>query len=157
MAASPAAVGEADEFQAVPLLALTAGRFNMKHPDEGPTGGGVEYRWAPLTRWKLIPSVGFTLAEEGAAYGYAALRYDFPLGRHVYLSPVVGAGAFRNGGNLDLGYGLEFKTGLDISVLVAGRYRVGLLGYHLSNCRLSEDNPGTEVLEVVFALPLGDR
>ena len=40
-----------------PLVVLTAGRFNIEDPSEGPTGGGVEYRWAPLERWKLRRTV----------------------------------------------------------------------------------------------------
>ena len=80
MAAAPVASCEPVTGEPGPLVVLTAGRFNIEDPSEGPTGGGVEYRWAPLERWKLIPSVGFTLADGGVAYGYAALRYDFRLG-----------------------------------------------------------------------------
>jgi hypothetical protein len=138
-----------------PLLVLAAAQFNIEDPSEGPTGGGVEYRWAPLDRWKLIPSVGFTLAEEGVAYGYAALRYDFHLGRSWFLTPVFGAGLFSNGGDLDLGHTVQFKSGIELSARVADRYRVGLLFYHLSNGGLSDDNPGVEVLEVVFGIPMG--
>jgi hypothetical protein len=136
---------------------LTAGRMNMKHPEEGPSAAGVEYRWAPLGRWKLVPGVGLTFAEQGAVYAYAALHCDFHLGRAWFLTPVFGAGAFRNGGSLDLGYALEFKTGLEFSFRFADRYRVGLLGYHLSNASLSDDNPGTEVVELTFAIPVDDR
>jgi len=138
-----------------PLVVLTAGRFNIEDPSEGPTGGGVEYRWAPLDRWKLIPGVGFTLAEGGVAYGYAALHYDFHLGRSWFVTPVVGAGLFSNGGDVDLGHSAQFKSGIELSTRVAERYRVGLLFYHLSNGGLSDDNPGVEVLEVVFGIPLG--
>ena len=157
LASAPAASAGTGPAVAGPLLVLTAGRLNIKHPDEGPSGGGVEYRWAPLGRWKLVPGAGLTIAEEGAAYAYAALHYDFHLGDSWSLTPVLAAGAFRDGGNLDLGYALEFKTGVELSFRVAGRYRIGLLGYHLSNAGLSEDNPGTEALELVFAIPVGGR
>jgi hypothetical protein len=138
-------------------IALSAGRMNMRHPDEGPWDAGVEYRWAPLGSWKLVPVLGLTIAEEGAGYAYAAIRYDFHLGRSWTLAPEFGAGAFRNGGNLDLGYALEFKSALEISYRVADRCRVGLVGYHLSNASLSEDNPGTEVVELVIAVPIGRK
>jgi len=138
-----------------PLMMLSAGRFNIEDPSEGPTGGGLEYRWAPLDRWKLIPSVGFTLAEWGVAYGYAALGYDFRLGSSWRLTPVLGAGLFSSGGDVDLGHSVQFKSGIELSARVAGRYRLGLLFYHLSNGGLSDDNPGVEVLEVVFGVPMG--
>ena len=155
MAAARVASCEPAAAEAGPLLALTAGRFNIEDPSEGPTGGGVEYRWAPLDRWKLVPGVGFTLAEGGVAYGYAALHYDFHLGRSWFLTPVFGAGLFSNGGDVDLGHAVQFKSGIELSARVAERYRVGLLFYHLSNGGLSDDNPGVEVLEVVFGIPLG--
>ena len=151
VAAAPATSAETG---AAPLVVLSAGRMNMKHPDEGPSAVGIEYRWAPIGSWRLVPGAGFTLAEEGAAYAYAALHRDFELGHSWFLTPTFGAGAFRNGGNLDLGYALEFRTGLELSFRVADRYRLGLLGYHVSNARLSDDNPGTEVVELVFAIRL---
>jgi hypothetical protein len=82
------------------------------------------------------------------------LLYDFRIGHSWFVTPVIGAGYFRNTGTLDLGHALEFKTGLEISVRVADRYRLGVQGYHLSNASLSEDNPGTEVLQLMFAIPL---
>ena len=138
-----------------PLVVLSAGRFNIEDPSEGPTGGGVEYRWAPLERWKLVPSVGLTLAEGGVAYGYAALGYDFHLGGSWRLTPVFGAGLFSGSGEVDLGHSVQFKSGIELSARVAGRYRLGLLFYHLSNGGLSDENPGVEVLEVVFGVPMG--
>ena len=155
MAAAPVGSCEPATGESGPLVVLTAGQFNIEDPSEGPTGGGVEYRWAPLDRWKLIPGVGFTLAEGGVAYGYAALHYDFRLGRSWRLTPVFGAGLFSSGGDLDLGHTVQFKSGIGLSARVSERYRVGLLFYHLSNAGLSDENPGVEVLEVVFGIPVG--
>jgi lipid A 3-O-deacylase len=155
MAAAGVASCEPVTADSGPWVALTAGRFNIEDPSEGPTGGGAEYLWAPLDRWKLIPSVGFTLANGGVAYGYAALRYDFHLGGSWRAAPVFGAGLFSKGGDVDLGHSVQFKTGIELSARVADRYRVGLLFYHLSNAGLSDDNPGVEVLEVVFGIPAG--
>ena len=56
---------------------------------------------------------------------------------------------------MDLGHAVQFKSGIELTARVADRYRVGLLFYHLSNAGLSDDNPGVEVLEVVFGIPVG--
>jgi hypothetical protein len=157
VAAAAAAHADSRVAATDPLLAGSLGQFNFVDSGDGLFGGGLEYRWAPLGRWKLIPGVGVTFAEGGAAYGYAALHYDFQLGRGWFVTPVIGAGYFRNTGTLDLGHAVQFKTGLEISVRLADRYRLGLQGYHLSNASLSEDNPGTEVLELVFAIPVCAR
>jgi hypothetical protein len=156
LATTPVALGEPALDAVAPLVVGSISQFNFVDSGDGLIGGGLEYRWAPLGRWKLVPGVGATLAEGGAAYGYAALHYDFELGRSWFVTPVVGAGYFRNTGTLDLGHVVQFKTGLEVSVRVAGRYRVGLQAYHLSNASLSDDNPGTEVLELVFAIPVDD-
>jgi hypothetical protein len=137
-----------------PLLAGSLAQFNFVDAGDGLFGSGLEYRWAPLGRWNLVPGVGVTFAEGGAAYGYAALHYDFHVGRSWFVTPVIGAGYFRNTDTLDLGHAVEFKTGLEISVRVANRYRLGVQGYHLSNASLSDDNPGSEVIELLFAIPL---
>jgi len=155
LAITPVALADPALDDAAPLLVGTLGQFNFVDSGDGLTGGGLEYRWAPLGRWRLIPGVGVTFAEGGAAYGYAALQYDFRVGHAWFVTPVIGAGYFRNTDTLDLGHPVEFKTGLEISVRVADRYRLGLRGYHLSNGSLSEENPGTEVLELLFAIPLG--
>jgi lipid A 3-O-deacylase len=155
MAAAPVASCDSATGEPGSQVVLSAGRFNIEDPSEGPTGGGVEYRWAPLDRWKLVPSAGFTLAEGGVAYGYAALRYDFRLGNSWFLTPVFGAGLFSNGGDVDLGHAVQFKSGIELTARVADGYRVGLLFYHLSNAGLSDDNPGVEVLEVVVGIPIG--
>ncbi len=154
VATGAAAHAESREAATGPLLAGSLSQFNFVDSGDGLFGGGLEYRWAPLGRWKLIPGAGVTFVEGGAAYGYAALHYDFRVGRSWFVTPVIGAGYFRNTGTLDLGHALEFKTGLEISVRVADRYRLGVQGYHLSNASLSEDNPGTEVLQLMFAIPL---
>jgi hypothetical protein len=138
-----------------PLLVGSVGQFNFVDAGDGLIGGGGEYRWAPVGRWKLIPGAGVTFAEGGTAYGYAALHYDFAVGHSWFVTPVVGAGLFRNTDALDLGHTVQFKTGLEISLRVDGRYRIGLQGYHLSNASLDDDNPGTEVLELVVLVPVG--
>jgi hypothetical protein len=154
VAAGAAAHAESREAATAPLLAGSLSQFNFVDSGDGLFGGGLEYRWAPLGRWKLVPGIGVTFAEGGTEYGYAALHYDFHIGRSWFVTPVIGAGYFRNTDTLDLGYAVEFKTGLEISVRVADRYRLGVQGYHLSNASLSEDNPGTEVLELVIAIPI---
>jgi hypothetical protein len=154
VAASAAAHAESRGGATGPLLAGSLGQFNFVDSGDGLFGGGLEYRWAPVGRWNLIPGVGVTFAEGGAAYGYAALHYDFHVGHSWFVTPVIGAGYFRNTDTLDLGHAAEFKTGLEISVRVADRYRLGVQGYHLSNASLSDDNPGSEVIELLFAFPL---
>ena len=138
-----------------PRLVGSVGQFNFVDSGDGLVGGGAEYRFAPQGRWHLVPGLGVTFVESGAIYGYAALHVDFRIGRAWFVTPVVGAGLFRNTDALDLGHSVQFKTGLEISTRVAGRYRVGLQGYHLSNASLDDDNPGTEVLELVVSIPVG--
>jgi hypothetical protein len=137
-----------------PRVVFTAGRMNMANPDEGPWSFGIEYRSTPRGPWKLIPTLGLTLADDGAGFAYGTLQHDFHLGERWFVTPIFGAGVFWNGRNLDLGYPLEFKSALELSYRVDNGYRIGLLFYHLSNASLSEDNPGTEVVELSMSVPI---
>ncbi len=156
-AAAPSATADEPVSVDGPRVVLTAGRMNMANPGEGPSDLGIEYRWAPVGRWQLIPTVGLTLASDGAGYAYASLQYDFGLGSRWFVTPGFGAGFFWNGDQLDLGYPLIFKSALEVSYRLDAGYRIGLRGYHLSNARLSQDNPGTEVVELSVSIPVGRR
>jgi hypothetical protein len=62
-------------------------------------------------------------------------------------------GYYRAGGGKDLGYPLEFRSGIELG----WRFHEGRVGvelYHLSNASLARHNPGEESLVLTLALPL---
>jgi hypothetical protein len=138
-----------------PALTVSAGTFGLFDALDNPYRVGVEYRSRPLGRWQLAPAAGLTVGASGTCFVYADLHRDFALGRHWTVTPSFGAGLFHGADDLDLGHVLEFQSGLEVARRFERGYRIGLVFYHLSNGGLSEDNPGTEVLALTMALPLG--
>jgi len=94
------------------------------------------------------------VAEHDAGAFYGELRKDFWLGRQWVVTPKFAAGVYHNGSGVDLGNEVEFREGLVLS-WVGPRLRLGIGFYHASNGGLGENNPGTEVLEVVLGFPFG--
>ena len=108
-----------------------------------------------MGRWGIAPGVGGMYAEHDASAFYGELRKDFWMGRQWVVTPKLAAGVYHNGGGgLELGNEFEFREGLVLS-WVGPRLRLGIGFYHASNGGLGENNPGTEVLEVVLGFPVG--
>lgn len=66
----------------------------------------------------------------------------------------LGIGLFDNRDVIDLGSPIEFRTGIELTYLFKKGYRLGVAGYHLSNSRLSKQNPGTEAFTITFLVPI---
>jgi lipid A 3-O-deacylase len=131
-----------------------SGAAQMLDQGDHPWNVGLSYIWRPMGRWGIAPGVGAMVAEHGASAFYGELRKDFWLGRQWVVTPKFAAGVYHNGSGVDLGNELEFREGLVLS-WVGPRLRLGVGFYHASNGGLGENNPGTEVLEVVLDFPFG--
>jgi hypothetical protein len=135
-------------------IELYGGAAEILDQGEHPWNVGLSYVWRPMGRWGIAPGVGGMYAEHDASAFYGELRKDFWLGRKWVLTPKLAAGVYQDGSGLALGNEFEFREGLLLS-WVAPRLRLGIGFYHASNGGLGENNPGTEVLEVVLGFPVG--
>jgi hypothetical protein len=139
-----------------PTVEVSVGRWSVLNEGSGATGVGAEYRFKPFRHPGVAVSAGATWAESGAAYVFGCLGYDFRLGGTWVLTPTFAAGLFEEGGDLQLGHAVEFRTGLRLGRRV-GRYQVALQVSHLSNAGLAESNLGSEVVELAIGIPAGRR
>lgn len=137
-----------------PLLNLTLGQVGVDRRLNNPWVYGIEYRFSPQTRYRLVPSVGVTMGANHANFIYAELRRDFRIAEHWLLTPSFGLGRFNNRPRLNLGQSLEFRSGLEIARQFHQGYRLGVAVFHLSNGGLSDENPGTEAFVLSFSVPL---
>lgn len=136
-----------------PSIALSAGTFSVF--DSGSTmEAGVEYRFAPGVL-DLIPTLGVAINANGGYWGYAGVRYDVNIGQKWVLTPHVAVAAYEQGGSLDLGYDMEFRSGLDLAYRLSESSRLALGIYHLSNNGLGDDNPGSESMVLTYSLTPG--
>jgi hypothetical protein len=132
--------------------ALSAGVFDLAEGDR--SEAGVEARFEPVgfrllgRDWALEPGLGALGIEGDGFYGYFSLRVPVELGERWRAVPFTGAGVYSAGEGKDLGGPVEFRSGLEVSLAVGERWRVGVVYSHLSNAVLYDLNPGAESLVV---------
>ncbi len=115
----------------------------------------VNYQYRDVY-YGLRPIIGVMATSDEAVYGYAGAKWDLPIGTYpVIISPSFTLGGYHDGEGKDLGNGLEFRSGLEVAYEFseAGN-RIGLQLSHISNASLGDRNPGTEVLQINYSLPI---
>lgn len=146
---APAIAGEGQEH-----LVVYAGAYDFTQKDDQATLGGIEYRFADQFNG-LRPVVGFMATTDEATYLYGGAYWDLPLNTAPFVvTPGFQAGAYSHGNGKDLGYGLEFRSTIEVAYEFDGGNRLGLGFSHLSNASLGSDNPGTETVQVVYSHPM---
>lgn len=140
---------------AVDQLAVGLGYFNVLQ--QGHTNESaalmLEYRGDYI--WNgLRPAIGITSTTHGGAYGTLGLYYDWNFYDRFYISPNFAVGAYAHGGSADLGHAVEFRSGLELGYEFADAQRLAVDFYHISNAGLGTKNPGVEVLQLNYSIPL---
>lgn len=137
-----------------PFLTVGAGYYDVYHRQDSAGEFRVEYR-DDRKLWIFKPFVGVMATSDSAVYGYGGVLVDIFVGRRFVVTPSFAAGYYHEGDGRDLGYEAEFRSSIELSYRFDDRTRIGLAYYHLSNAGLGDINPGTEVLSVVYSIPLG--
>ena len=114
---------------------------------------GLEYR--PAFRFfHLGPWLFFGTGKSDEFYAAVGVLLNLELGRGWVLTPGFGGGYYNASSGLDLGFDAEFRTGVELAKRFPNGHRLGLSLAHLSNGSLSDKNPGTETLGLVYSIPL---
>lgn len=135
------------------FLAFGAGYYDFGN-DENAGEFRIEYR-SDHKLWIFKPFVGLMSSTDGAVNGYAGIAVDVYIGHHLVLTPSFAPGFYSNGDGKNLGSELEFRSALEIAYRFRDRSRLGVVVYHLSNAYIVDKNPGTEVVSLTYAIPLG--
>lgn len=114
----------------------------------------LEYRYQDIY-YGLRPIIGFHIDNEEALYGYAGFNWDVRLSDSWWFTPTASVGAYSQGDGQDLGHWIEFRTGVELAYRLKNQSRIGLQLTHLSNAGLGDSNPGTEIVQLNYAHPLG--
>ena len=88
-------------------------------------------------------------------YAAVGVLLNIEIGRGWVLTPSFGGGYYNASSGIDLGFDAEFRSGVELSKRLPNGHRFGLNFAHLSNGSLSDKNPGTESLGIVYSIPLG--
>ncbi len=136
-----------------PFLVFGAGYYDMNKQDNTAVDFRLEYRHGEKF-WIFKPWVGVEGTSDGAFYGAAGVLIDVYFGKRVVLTPSFGAGLYAEGSGKDLGHAVEFRSQIELSYRFDDRSRLGVAFSHISNASIGDDNPGVEILNVYYSLPL---
>lgn len=133
-------------------LAVGIGQYDVIQNDDSAVDFSLEYKARRV--WIVRPKLGAEFTSDGAFYGYGGLHFDIPLGPKFLFTFGSAVGYYAEGSGKDLGSEIEFKSAAELLYQFSNGPRVGLQITHLSNAGISDRNPGTEVLSLIYAFPL---
>ena len=142
------------------LFSVAAGCFDVYRAKHQTFEFAIEYKFhlnclKPPNRYvEFRPLVGLMATAQGSVYGYMGLNFDLLLFDHIHFAPGFAAGYFSSGSGKDLGYPLEFRSGVELGWQFDDWRRIGIHFYHLSNASLGRRNPGEESLVLFYDIPL---
>ena len=135
------------------FLTFGIGYYDINKQDNTAADFRLEYRHGEKF-WIFKPWVGVEATSDGAFYGAAGILIDVFLGDRVVLTPSFGAGYYADGGGKDLGHEIEFRSQIELGYRFDNRARLSLAFSHISNASIGDENPGVEILNVYYSLPL---
>ena len=135
------------------FLSVAVGHFDLVQDHNQATEFRVEYRSnKAISMFK--PFSGIMGTNDSTLYAYGGFLLDLFYGPRFVVTPSLAVGYYEKGDGKDLGHELEFRSSVELSYRFDDRSRIGLSFYHLSNASISSKNPGTEVLSIVYSIPL---
>ncbi len=150
-----AALSQPAMAQDASYLSLGAGVWDITQDDDMATDFRVEYRHGDSLFWKIKPWAGVEATTDGSLWGGGGILADFNLTDNIYVVPSFGVGLYTDGGSdKDLDYPIEFRSQIEGGYQFMNGHRLGLAFGHISNADLGDDNPGTEILNVYYSIPL---
>ena len=90
---------------------------------------------------KLSPITGGFLTEKQAFYLYTGAQAEYDFGP-IKITPSFAPGYYSYGDGKDLGFPLEFKSEVQLSLDLPGSTELGMSYNHISNASLGDKNPG---------------
>lgn len=107
---------------------------------------------------KFKPWVGVEATARGSFWGGGGFLFDVPLGDHFALSPSIGVGGYTpgTGAGKNLGSAIEFRSQMEVAYKFDDGSRLAAAFSHTSNAGISSRNPGTEVVELYYQVPISE-
>lgn len=141
----------------VDYVSIGLGVWDITQDDDTATDLRIEYRDGESLIWEIKPWAGLEVTTDGSVWGGAGILADFNVTDNIYIVPSFGVGLYAQGGNdKDLDYPIEFRSQLEAGYQFDNQQRVGVSFGHISNADLGDDNPGTEILNVYYHVPVGE-
>ena len=98
---------------------------------------------------KLSPITGGFFTEKNALYLYTGVQAEYELG-FLTITPSFAPGYYNYGSGKDLGYPLEFKSEIQMSLNLSDSTHLGMSYNHISNASIGTKNPGANSYMINF-------
>lgn len=142
------------------LVSFAGGVFDLLHERHRTAEFSAEYKFGvsgPTTPFYFLefrPLLGIMATIKGSTYLYGGINFDLLVCDQFVIAPGFAAGWYRAGQGKNLGYPLEFRSGVEAAWIFSDGRRLGAHFYHLSNASLGHRNPGEESLVLFFDIPV---
>ena len=124
---------------------LFTGMFDFSDNNQASGLVGVQHQNDELYRksflGRLSPITGGFLTEKNAFYLYSGIQAEYEIG-FLTITPSFAPGYYNYGDGKDLGYPLEFKSEVQMSLNLSENTQLGMSYNHISNASLGSKNPG---------------
>ena len=135
----------ADETSKETKINVFTGMFDFSDDKQKSGIFGLQHQNDDLFRktflGRLSPITGGFLTEKNAFYLYSGVQAEYELGPLV-ITPSFAPGYYSYGDGKDLGYPLEFKSEVQVSLDLSDSTQFGVSYNHISNASLGTKNPG---------------
>jgi lipid A 3-O-deacylase len=135
------------------VLSVGAGWYDFRVQDDEAVDFRLEYRHGEDFLW-LKPWGGLEVTSDGAVWGGIGVLVDITFFDSIVLTGSFAPGLYEDGNGKDLGHTVEFRSQVELGYQFENQSRLSLAFSHTSNARLGDDNPGVEVLNLYYHLPL---
>jgi len=126
-------------------LSFFTGMFDFSDDKQRSGLFGIQHQNEELFResflGKISPITGGFLTEKNAFYLYTGVQAEYELGL-LKITPSFAPGYYSFGDGKDLGYPLEFKSEVQVSLDLSDSSKFGMSYNHISNASLGTKNPG---------------
>ena len=124
---------------------LFTGKFDFSDHGKKSNLIGLEHQSDDLFRntWmgKILPVTGGLITVDNAIYLYTGVEAEYNLGI-LQFKPSFTSGLYQKGSGKDLGFPLEFKSEIEVSLNLTDSTLLGMSYNHISNASLGTKNPG---------------
>ncbi len=129
------------------------GWFDIAQQDDEAVDFRLEYRHGEDFLW-LKPWAGIEATTDGSVWGGIGVLMDITFFDTVVLTGSVAPGLYEDGGGKDLGSVFEIRSQVELGYQFDNKSRLAVSFSHTSNASVADDNPGVEVLNLYYHLPL---
>jgi len=135
------------------VISVGAGWYDFKVQDDEAVDFRLEYRHGEDFLW-LKPWGGLEVTSDGALWGGIGVLIDITFFDRVVLTGSFAPGLYEDGNGKDLGHTVEFRSQVELGYQFENQSRLSLAFSHISNGSLADDNPGAEMLNLYYHIPL---